>query len=402
MPQRSVRLIPVHPLRLLLSVLFVFLSIVPSHPTVSAQQPVRETLPSGVVRETWSGLPSRTLAVDSLAVWDLWGEDVGYTFSYVRGAVGGPDGFYLIDARNSQVVNLDRQGRVREVIGREGAGPGEFGYPRNIDLWDGTIYVADFDNQRLSLFDAQGRFLRSHRWRGRGRPAGDVRIITGEEVLYVLTDQDGRWALLRQGLDERRAEELASFQSLAVVHTIITGPDGREYDFDEPPTFAPELHWATDGRRRLLTVTSGEYRIEERDLTGRILGETVVQTPVLRVTERDREWFLGTLTLGFSGVPGQSFDPTPQLRRRWAFADTRPAVAGLALDPLGRLWVEANTPDPAVTRIDLFDAQRRYLGSLEGLPLPRAFTPDGTALCRVIDEETGTELWLLLRVGPRP
>ena len=34
----------------------------------------------------------------------------------------------------------------------------------------------------------------------------------------------------------------------------------------------------------------------------------------------------------------------------------------------GRLWVSANTADPARTRLDLYNADLRYLGSREGLP----------------------------------
>jgi hypothetical protein len=149
-------------------------------------------------------------------------------------------------------------------------------------------------------------------------------------------------------------------------------------------------------------VTSDAYRIERRDRTGQILRELLVDTPALRVSERDREWFLSNLKLGFSGAPGQAYDLTPQLRRRWPFAEQHPALAGVALDPLGRLWVLANTPDPARTRLDLFDADLSYLGSREGLPLPEAFSPDGEALCRFTGNEEVQETWILIGIRPIP
>jgi hypothetical protein len=373
-------------------------------PSVRAQAPVRETLRSGVVRENWSQLPLRTLQVDTLAAWDLWGPENDYTFSFIMDAAGSPAGFYLIDYRNRQVVLVDRQGRVKQVIGRAGEGPGEFGRPRYLDFLQGELFVADFGNQRLSVFGEDGRFLRSHRWRGRGQPAGEepgIRVLTGDQILYALTQPNGRWTLLQQGLESGRPDELAVLQSLKVVHTFITGPDGQDYDFDDPPTFAPELLWTTDGDQRILTVTSDTYQIEERDRKGRVRREMVVAAPELPVSERDREWFLAGLKLGFSGAPGQAFDATPQLRRKWPFAEQRPALAGLALDPLGRLWVSANTTDPARTRLDLFDADLRYLGSREDLPLPMAFSPEGDALCRIAGGEDGEDSWLVLRVQAR-
>ena len=74
----------------------------------------------------------------------------------------GPDGsIYVSDGyASARVVKFSSRGKFVLEWGRRGTGPGEFGLPHNIVTdSDGRVYVTDRDNERIQVFDADGRFL---------------------------------------------------------------------------------------------------------------------------------------------------------------------------------------------------------------------------------------------------
>jgi len=92
----------------------------------------------------------------------------------------------------ARVVKFSHDGKFLLQWGRRGTGPGEFGLPHNLAIdTQGRVYVTDRDNQRIQVFDANGRFLTQ--WTGTGGVSGlamtkDQRLWTGS----VLRDLDGR------------------------------------------------------------------------------------------------------------------------------------------------------------------------------------------------------------------
>jgi DNA-binding beta-propeller fold protein YncE len=86
----------------------------------------------------------------------------------------------------ARVVKFSRDGKYLLEWGKRGTGPGEFGLPHNVVVdAQGQVYVTDRDNQRIQVFDANGKFLRE--WTGTGGVSGlamtaDGRIVTGNVV----------------------------------------------------------------------------------------------------------------------------------------------------------------------------------------------------------------------------
>jgi len=90
------------------------------------------------------------------------------------GAAWSRDGerFYVADARNNRICVFDADGKPVMEFGTlgvakplEGAArtwdPGELSYPVDVAVGDdGTVYVADFYNDSISAFTAEGRFVR--------------------------------------------------------------------------------------------------------------------------------------------------------------------------------------------------------------------------------------------------
>jgi DNA-binding beta-propeller fold protein YncE len=99
---------------------------------------------------------------------------------------------------SARVVKFTREGKYVLEWGTRGTGPGEFMLPHNlvIDPQD-KVYVTDRDNQRIQVFDVNGKFLSE--WKETGGVSGlaltgDGRIVTGSVVRDLTGKPLGRLA----------------------------------------------------------------------------------------------------------------------------------------------------------------------------------------------------------------
>jgi DNA-binding beta-propeller fold protein YncE len=80
-------------------------------------------------------------------------------------AVVGPSGdIYVLEGHGkaeSRVVKFDRDGNFIKTLGGKGKGPGEFDLPHSL-VFDkqGLLYIADRNNARIQVFDADGAYVR--------------------------------------------------------------------------------------------------------------------------------------------------------------------------------------------------------------------------------------------------
>lgn len=356
-----------------------------------------ETLESGVIETTYTDLQFTWLPLDTVAVWDIWSGESGYHFNRITTVAGIDDGFLVLDAGNRQVVETSLHGEARNVFGNRGEGPGEFGFPRFLNLVDDEVWVGDILPTRFSVFGRDGAHRRTISHQARLAPdANRCAVLPDGRVVNAIDAIDGTFSLLAWNLESGATDTLAVMQSLPPVVIELHRPDGSVVPFDTRPTFAAELWWAYQPSGRLVTVTGEEYAFEERDIEGGITRRTVLPTPDLTATERDREHFLGTAMFGTGDGLSLSNE---EIRRKWKFAERRQAIGRIAIDPPGRIWVLAHTGDVERNRIDVFAPDHRYLGSIDVNLLPLAFAADGTALFRVIGGEGEDDTYFTGRFG---
>ena len=95
----------------------------------------------------------------------------------------GDNRLYVTDGYgNARVHAFSSTGEHLFSWGAPGSGPGEFHLPHGIDVdGSGRVFVADRENSRLQLFDAEGRFLEE--WRGIVRPT-DL-FICDDDTVFV-------------------------------------------------------------------------------------------------------------------------------------------------------------------------------------------------------------------------
>lgn len=99
---------------------------------------------------------------------------------------------------NSRVVKFDRDGNYLKAWGKYGTGIGEFNLPHTVAVDDqNRVYVGDRENQRIQIFDSEGKFIQQ--WTGIGYPYGllitpdqHVWMVDGGYDRIVELDRDGK------------------------------------------------------------------------------------------------------------------------------------------------------------------------------------------------------------------
>lgn len=67
---------------------------------------------------------------------------------------------YIDDRGNDRIVVLDLDLSFLFSFGHRGTGPGEFHFPHELDVApDGRVFIADTYNNRIQIFDADGKYL---------------------------------------------------------------------------------------------------------------------------------------------------------------------------------------------------------------------------------------------------
>ncbi len=82
-------------------------------------------------------------------------------------------------------------------------------------------------------------------------------------------------------------------------------------------------------------------------------------------------------------------------------ASTVPAVHGITVLSDRSLFVQRTLAGESTQRVDYFDSEGVYQGTLRGVQLPVGRLPDGRLLVPRPDEETGGHTLALIRLGGR-
>jgi sugar lactone lactonase YvrE len=83
---------------------------------------------------------------------------------------------------NARIVKFTKNGKFIKAWGRKGTAPGEFDAPHSLAFDStGRLFVADRGNNRIQIFDQDGKLLAQ--WKQFGRPTGIY--IDAQDTLYV-------------------------------------------------------------------------------------------------------------------------------------------------------------------------------------------------------------------------
>ena len=300
--------------------------------------------PSGSVSGSLEA-PERLFAVDSLGSID--GDD---SFGIIVNVALSPAGSLAVSQYGlGEVWVFDAQGR-RQVVGRSGGGPGEFGSVPRVAWRGDTLLVVDGLGSRISLMASDGRYLRGHATVPRSAaarygPVGYLRsgftvaappttsISTPEPKPIFLVGTDGQ---ILDSLGEARHRRVSADAAL---------PNGRGFVFLNPLANFTRTALSPDGRYfatadELEGPDGSELRFVLYDDTGNELGRTAVGVETDPASDDDVLERTGDIVESLSTRHGL---PVASVRKSILEAvqapDRLPALSSFLLDNAGNLWV---------------------------------------------------------------
>jgi hypothetical protein len=323
-----------------------------------------------------------------------WAEGEGWTINPVPlaeiGGAAGPDddlfrvtgirrlgdgGIVVASSSPASLQRFRPDGSLAAVLGRQGAGPGEF---ISIDLLPArgdTIIVWDRRNIRLTWLHPDGGVIGTRRI--------DQAQFSRRSPFALLAD--GR--ILAAGFDYPETLEVGPREIPLALDLIY--PDGTREPIDVEWIDDEELYVALDSRilqqplffppgrtdlrfaaAKLFAAPTLRAVIEVREPSGPLRRLIRWDAPVRLVSEQavdERAPSMGP------AVRGRNFDPANatdiDLDEIELIHDTLPAHGGIEVDVDGNVWVhelDLREPDAAsLTRFQVFDTGGRWLGLVE-------------------------------------
>ena len=307
--------------------------------------------------------------------------------SSVRELPGGK--VIVVDTRDKVVQLVDMASGNATKIGREGSGPGEYQFPRNLlAMPNNETFLVDPMQNRFLRIDAAGKVLETVSY-----PSG-----MGPGMQVVGTDQQGRiyWEGSSFGgggqltFSQNASGEVEQNDSVPVIRwdrrantfdtlakvkgpqmkvNIGGGQNSRSVMIRQQP-FSPRDAWGVAPDGRVAMVRSGEYRVDNVRAAGGVTRGAAVGMRPLPVTARDKEDFLKAQrnaprmmrTVGGGGVtPPQPPEATAD-DYEWPVNKPFFDAATVRMSPTGELWALRSRPaGDEIPVYDVFGADGRLV-----------------------------------------
>ena len=326
--------------------------------------PAEPMLPAGQVTLTllWHTQPSES---DPDSIWERP--------SKIRAAA---HGVYVLDRQASRVYRLDNDdGSWIGSIGKPGGGPGEIDRPFGLALRDSVVAIGDGGKSAVSVFDLDGRFLRTHAIEGFGM---DLHPYGSDDlVVYAMVPES---------------------RSIGATYSVV-GDDARDkvIAFEQAP-LTPDEYPDQDCMRtnktthlvmRLRCIIPLFVVLDE---SGGILRQVVVDVQPRKVPAEEIDRILEERFARFSSNRAFAVanEMRAQLRKGMQYENRYRAIQHDAESSIFFLWEQAPAEmGSGSAMLHVFSDDGRYLARVEAAELWQDFDiKSGVIYAIVIDPDT--------------
>ncbi|MFC1529094.1 6-bladed beta-propeller [Gemmatimonadota bacterium] len=324
---------------------------------------------------------------------------------------------FVFDYGDCRIAVFNQNGKYLRDIGRQGAGPGEFSHIRYRWMKDGVIAVYDALQYRATTFTTEGMFLNSYTRPGTSNIMRLAPIMRRLMSIYPLPD--GRMV---QMLDEQRqfgTEEQARRSTAVLVSSAGDSLHSFSTEWMETPVY-PARGGGVIGKRTMFTVVPALQVYLDRgiliadprepiarwyDLEGnltRILRLGLEPEPVTGEERTEIERYYREL------IQNSESPQKERLEENWQFTvipDYKSFWYSFLVDDQGFHWLRNHDDwtQPAEVRrqysYKVYSPEGEYLGSATW-PSRVASITRGHFLGRQLDEETDGYRYFVYRITP--
>jgi len=239
---------------------------------------------------------------------------------------------YVLNFSEARIQHYDRDGQLKQIIGRKGKGPGEFTFPSQFTMFDDRLYVFDLLEGHLTMFDLDGHY--QHRL---AVEEGDVEMVKVRGGWIVAT-----WGLITTNgpaevywTDDRLEHKkvLVRFENAGYSSGKWTLTDGNQtVGYYSRIDTKPLLIASPDGNRAYL-ADNRAFKIHVIDTDTRRVSHVITRQH--RAIPFDEEWGME----GADEARRRFRSQVPNIRFEINRPEYFPAIRSMIFDPQGRLVV---------------------------------------------------------------
>ena len=260
---------------------------------------------------------------------------------------------YICDRQELIIKVFDPQGHYMKSFGKKGEGPGEFqGILGMSFLPDGRLLFTDTSLRRSSLFDHEGNFVSTHKWRGF---LLDL-YLTSSSAYFAnetIFGQPSQMFVKKFDLEGNELLSLGEFKPMGIQ--MLRSGDSM---FGITLPYTPRSVLAGDNKRQLLYHCQNDnYLIEVFDAEGNLLRKIDRPYKPMPFTSADAQDYYDS----FADNPSQVY---VEMAKDVKLPTVKTVTDLLLVDEAGNLWVELQEQkkeeEIELTAYDIFDPEGIY------------------------------------------
>ncbi len=273
------------------------------------------------------------------------GEKEEYRFSRISGiAVDKEERIYVLDYTEAQVKVFDKNGLFLWNIGKKGQGPGELASPFSISIApDDEVAIQDLNNRKILYFSLEGQFIKS--------------ISTAEWVIVGMkTDTKGHVVTVVSNMHpDKQVIELKKFDlelnSLVSFRSISLPRRSPPFN-----PFGPDISWALTDSDHVICGYPENYILDVYDPEGNSIRKIHKEAKPIKISQ-------GEIEEAKKRLPGPMKLDIPKYHS---------AYRDFTVDEEGRIFVRTWEKEESASAyyFDIFDPAGKYI-----VKIPLTFNP---------------------------
>jgi len=277
--------------------------------------------------------------------------------------VDGSGRIYLLLAQDNEIRVFDRTGTQLRVVGRPGAGPGEFRAPVQLGVDHGDrLWVYDANLSRYTIYDSTGRHIKDIRAERPSIPCRDRRLrfapngdLIRHHAAGLVLGGGGNAAI------PCRVSRLDT--AVTVVDSFIPPPTASAPRQGAWTAYEPVPVTAIDPEGYVWRGVNDRYALSRLTFRGNVIDSLVGTAPRIPVTRSDLIRAQANHSAAWRRTGHPDYQATPPESPAQTYATYKPPIALATVDDTGRLWVAlAGETDGLAWAFDIFDSRGVFLG----------------------------------------